>query len=313
MKTKEDILKPYIERIGRHTEIVDKDNALQAMELYGIEIANWYAEQMNKNKEAKTAPTPVLPFPVTDLDRYIKVCTELNTFQGSKWSLKKEEFNKMELPAGMKILLYNDDVCTVDRIEIEKFGYFKWENNAFHFYPWPGNWAGEGDTMSGQPVQPPVHYETEPPAHYNLSEMEKHASLFISHNKSQLDNRKAQFEGIEQAYKNKAVNIKWSESYIIMSFSIDYNGAYVWNGQCFSWLPRSNDQVSKSIVSNIDIEKHGKTFDYLAEGGFDDLLVKITELNQLMMDAQKWLNKKIEANNEIQNIRKKMDDFKNSL
>ena len=38
MKTKEEVLKPYVERILRHTEIVDKDNALLAMEKYANEV-----------------------------------------------------------------------------------------------------------------------------------------------------------------------------------------------------------------------------------------------------------------------------------
>lgn len=31
MKTAEEILKPYVERIFRHTEVVEKDNAIKAM------------------------------------------------------------------------------------------------------------------------------------------------------------------------------------------------------------------------------------------------------------------------------------------
>ncbi len=38
MKTKEEILKPFIERPFRHTEVIEKDNALKAMEQYANEV-----------------------------------------------------------------------------------------------------------------------------------------------------------------------------------------------------------------------------------------------------------------------------------
>jgi hypothetical protein len=37
-RTKEDILKPYVETPFRHTKIVDKDNAIKAMEEYANEV-----------------------------------------------------------------------------------------------------------------------------------------------------------------------------------------------------------------------------------------------------------------------------------
>jgi hypothetical protein len=38
MKSKEDILKPFIEIPFRHAQIVDKDNALKAMEIFADEV-----------------------------------------------------------------------------------------------------------------------------------------------------------------------------------------------------------------------------------------------------------------------------------
>jgi len=40
MKSKEEILKPFIETPFRHCQVVEKDNALIAMEQYGNEIAD---------------------------------------------------------------------------------------------------------------------------------------------------------------------------------------------------------------------------------------------------------------------------------
>jgi hypothetical protein len=38
MRSKEDILKPFVETPFRHAEVVDKDNALKAMEMFAKEV-----------------------------------------------------------------------------------------------------------------------------------------------------------------------------------------------------------------------------------------------------------------------------------
>lgn len=40
IKTAEEILAPYVERVFRHTRIVEKDNALKAMEEYANQFRN---------------------------------------------------------------------------------------------------------------------------------------------------------------------------------------------------------------------------------------------------------------------------------
>jgi hypothetical protein len=37
------VLSPYLEKVMRHTEIVEPDNAIKAMQRYAVEFARWYS------------------------------------------------------------------------------------------------------------------------------------------------------------------------------------------------------------------------------------------------------------------------------
>jgi len=52
MKTKEEILKPYIEVPFRHTQVIEKDNALKAMDEYASQLQQeWIPVEQSLPKE----------------------------------------------------------------------------------------------------------------------------------------------------------------------------------------------------------------------------------------------------------------------